>query len=190
MRNIVVTGGSRGIGLGISSKLASAGFHVIVVARSSCRLLERAMQQAREMDGGQISFFPQDLSEIAELGSASREIRKLFGPIYGIVNNVGIGTPGMLGNMQEADILQLIQLNVTSPIVLTKHLLRSMLVTRRGRIVNISSIVAQTGYSGISAYSATKAAMLGFTRSLAREVGGLGSRSMRCCPVYRYRNDW
>ena len=80
----------------------------------------------------------------------------------------------MLGNMKEAEILRLTQLNVTAPLVITKHLMRSMLVAGSGRIVNISSIVALTGYQGLSAYSATKAAMLGFTKSLAREVGGLG----------------
>ena len=174
MRNVVVTGASRGIGLGIASKLACSGFHVIAISRNSSQPLETAILQAEAHISGRISFFQQDLSEIAELRAAARDIKSRFGSIYGIVNNAGLGTSGMLGNMRESEILRLTQLNVTSPLVITKHLLRSMMLERCGRIVNISSIVALTGYHGISAYSATKAAMLGFTKSLAREVGGLG----------------
>ncbi|MBU6424790.1 MAG: SDR family oxidoreductase [Rhodospirillales bacterium] len=174
MRNIVVTGGSKGIGLGIARKLAASGFHVVAVARSQGAALEAAIAEAHEQGAGKISFFPQDLSEIGELTNAARGLRKQFGPIYGVVNNAGLGTSGLLCNMREADIERLTQLNIVSPLVLTKHLLRPMLLARTGRIVNIASIVGITGYQGISAYSATKAAMLGFTRSLAREVGSLG----------------
>lgn len=174
MRNVVVTGGSRGIGLGIAGKLAGSGFHVIAISRSVTPALEVAMQHAETEETGRISFFRQDLSEIEGLPDAAREIRQRFGSIYGVVNNAALGTSGILGNMHQSDILRLIQLNVTSPLVITKYLLRSMLVARSGRIVNISSIVALTGYQGLAVYSTTKAAMLGFTKSLAREVGGLG----------------
>jgi 3-oxoacyl-[acyl-carrier protein] reductase len=76
--------------------------------------------------------------------------------------------------MRDADIERLIRLNTLSPILITKYVLRSMMSERQGRIVNISSIVAATGYTGLSVYSATKSSLVGFTRSLAREVGGLG----------------
>lgn len=174
MRNVVITGGSRGIGLGIAQKLSASGFHVIAIARSCSTALETAIAEAEARDTGRISFFSQDLADIAALPEAARTLRKQFGPIYGAVNNAGLGTSGLLCNMREADIERLTRLNIVSPLVLTKHLLRSMLTARNGRIVNIASIVAITGYQGISAYSATKAAMLGFTRSLAREVGSLG----------------
>lgn len=174
MRNIVVTGGSRGIGLGIARKLAASGFHVVVLARSQGSALETAIEEARQQDIGRISFFSQDLSKIDELANTARVLRKQFGSIYGVVNNAALGTSGLLCNMREVDIEHLTQLNIVSPLVLTKHLLRPMLLTRSGRVVNIASIVGITGYQGISAYSATKAAMLGFTRSLAREVGSLG----------------
>jgi len=94
--------------------------------------------------------------------------------VYGLVNNAGLGTAGVLGVMRDADIEKIIRLNTLSPIVLTKYVLRSMLTARAGRIVNIASIVAATGYAGLSVYSATKASLVGFTRSLAREVGELG----------------
>lgn len=174
MRNVVVTGGSRGIGLGIARKLSASGFHVIAMARSCGAPLETAIEETQTTGMGRITFFRQDLSEIEELPEVARALRKRFGSIYGIVNNAGLGTSGLLCNMREVEIERLAQLNIVSPLVLTKHLLRPMLVARNGRIINIASIVALTGYQGISAYSATKAAMLGFTRSLAREVGSLG----------------
>jgi len=101
-------------------------------------------------------------------------MRAEFGPLYGLVNNAGLGTAGLLGTMRDTDIERLVRLNTLSPIVMTKYVLRSMMSERQGRIVNISSIVAATGYTGLSVYSATKSSLLGFTRSLAREVGGLG----------------
>jgi 3-oxoacyl-[acyl-carrier protein] reductase len=102
-----------------------------------------------------------------------RELRKDVGPIYGLVNNAGLGTSGVLGVMRDQDVEALIRLNVLSPVLLTKYVVRSMMAERSGRVVNISSVVAATGYSGLSVYSATKAALAGFTRSLAREVGQL-----------------
>jgi 3-oxoacyl-[acyl-carrier protein] reductase len=90
------------------------------------------------------------------------------------VNNAGLGTAGVLAMMRDEQIEALIRLNTLSPIVLTRHVVRSMLSERAGRIVNISSIVAATGYQSLSVYSATKASLIGFTRALAREVGQLG----------------
>jgi 3-oxoacyl-[acyl-carrier protein] reductase len=91
-----------------------------------------------------------------------------------LVNNAGLGTEGILATMPEASIEKLVQLNTLAPIVLTKYIVRSMMNEGVGRIVNISSIMASTGYSGLSVYGATKASMIGFTKSLAREVGRLG----------------
>ena len=76
--------------------------------------------------------------------------------------------------MRDQDIQRLVQLNTISPMILSKYVVRSMMTQREGRIINVASIVASTGYSGLSVYSATKASLIGFTRSLAREVGQLG----------------
>ncbi len=100
-------------------------------------------------------------------------LRKEFGAIYGLVNNAGVGTPSILSMMRDEQLEALVRLNTISPLLMTKYVLRSMMAERTGRIINMASIVANTGYSGLSAYSATKAALLGFTRSLAREVGPL-----------------
>jgi len=154
--------------------LAGAGFCSIAVARSLSAELSEAQQAAQQAGAGAIEFRACDLSDLTQISSLVRALRADFGPIYGLVNNAGLGTSGMLGNMRDQDIQRLIQLNTLSPIILTKYVVRGMMVQKEGRIVNISSIVANTGYSGLAVYSATKAALIGFTRSLAREVGQLG----------------
>ena len=173
MLNVIVTGGSRGLGLAMSSALASAGYRVVAVARSPSPELEAAQTQARTGTGA-IEFRACDLSELEQLAPLVRGVRADFGPIYGLVNNAGLGTAGILASMRDRDVERLIRLNSLSPILLTKYVARSMMAGRGGRIVNIASIVASTGYSGLSVYSATKASLVGFTRSLARELGQLG----------------
>ncbi len=171
MRNVLVTGGSRGLGLGIAEALAGAGFSVVAVARSEGELLAKA----RERSGGALHFRASDLSEIEAIPALVREIRREFGPIWGLVNNAGVGDAGVLATMPEAAMERLLRLNVLSPLVLTKHAVRSMMAGGDGgRVVNLSSVVAATGYSGLSVYGATKSALIGFTRSLARELGPLG----------------
>jgi 3-oxoacyl-[acyl-carrier protein] reductase len=174
MRNVLVTGGSRGLGLGIAVKLASAGHGVIAVARKKNEQLSTAMAQAERTGCGSIHFVPFDLGEIAEIPELVRKLRKEFGPIFGLVNNAALGLDGALAMMHNSQIERLVRLNTTSPIVLTKYVVRSMMAEGSGRIVNVASIIGFTGYSGLSVYGATKASMLGFTRSLAREVGRLG----------------
>ena len=91
--------------------------------------------------------------------------------MHGLVNNAALGASSILALMPTADIERVVRLNTVSPIVLTKHVVRQMLADRGGRVVNVASIVGFTGYTGLSVYSATKASLIGFTRSLAREVG-------------------
>ena len=170
MRNILVTGGTRGIGLAIVERLAAQDFRVIALARSESASLRQAM--AAHPDD--IVFVAGDLSDTAAIGGLVARLRKEIGPIYGLVNNAGLGSGGLLSMMRDADIEALLKVNVLAPLILTKHVLRSMMSAGAGRIVNISSIVATNGMKGLSAYSATKAALEGMTRSLAREVGPLG----------------
>jgi 3-oxoacyl-[acyl-carrier protein] reductase len=174
MRNVIVTGGSRGLGLAMSGALASAGYRVIAVARSLSAELKAAGGQAARDARGAIEFRACDLSDLTLIAPLVRSVRADFGPLYGLINNAGLGTSGILSQMRDQEIQRLIQLNTTSPIVLSKYVLRSMMSQREGRIINIASIVASTGYTGLSVYSATKASLVGFTRSLAREVGQLG----------------
>jgi 3-oxoacyl-[acyl-carrier protein] reductase len=174
MRNIVVTGGSRGLGLGIARQLAAAGYRVIAVARKSNKHLTDATEEAAQAGKGELHFIAFDLSDIKAIPGLIQTIRREFGPIYGLINNAAVGTEGALAIMHNSQIEELVRINTVSPIVLTKYAVRSMLSEGGGRIVNVASIIGFTGYSGLSVYGATKASMLGFTRSLAREVGRHG----------------
>lgn len=174
MRNVIVTGGSRGLGLGIACKLASAGYRVIALARKESEQLTSAMNLAGQATPGSFHFVPFDLANIDEISSLVKNLKKEFGPIYGLVNNAGISFEGVLALMPNSQIEQLVRLNTISPIVLTKYVVRAMAADGGGRIVNISSIIGSTGYSGLSVYGATKASLIGFTKSLAREVGRMG----------------
>ena len=173
MPNVLVTGGSRGIGLAISRKLVASGYGVVAVARRDSDELRSAAREPQS-GVGRLHFKAFDLSEIEAIPAFVKELRQEFGAIYGLVNNAGVGTEGLLATMHNSEIEALIRLNVLSPIILTKYVVRHMMADGAGRIVNISSIIASTGYNGLSVYGASKAATAGFTRSLAREVGKRG----------------
>jgi 3-oxoacyl-[acyl-carrier protein] reductase len=174
LRSVIVTGGSRGLGLVTAGTLAAAGYRVIAIARSASNRLTEAINAAADAQVGAIEFRAFDLSDTQKIPAFIRTLRKEVGPFYGLVNNAGVGTSGVLGMMRDQDIEALIKINTLSPIVMSKYVVRSMMAERVGRIVNIASVVAATGYGGLSVYSATKASLVGFTRSLAREVGPLG----------------
>jgi 3-oxoacyl-[acyl-carrier protein] reductase len=160
----------------MAQALASSGFQVIAVARREGDSLPSVRARVVEEGRGALHFRAFDLADIAGIPGFVKSLRREFGAFYGLVNNAGLGTAGILTNMPDTAIEQLVRLNVVSPITLTKHLSRSMMSTpgEGGRIVNVSSVVSTTGYSGLSVYSATKASLIGFTRSLARELGPLG----------------
>jgi 3-oxoacyl-[acyl-carrier protein] reductase len=174
MDNVLVTGASRGIGLAIAKKLASSCYDVTAVARRQNDELDAAIESCKSRERGVLRFAALDLSEIDSIPEFVRQMRRDRGPIYGLVNNAGIGTEGLLATMPNSQIETLLRLNNLSPIVLTKYVVRGMMADGRGRIVNLSSIIASTGYNALSVYGATKAAMIGFTKSLSREVGRLG----------------
>jgi 3-oxoacyl-[acyl-carrier protein] reductase len=173
MPSVIVTGGSRGLGLGIAKRLCAAGYDVVAIARRETEALTEAMKGS-STSGAALHFVPFDLGCVEQLPELVKHIRKTHGPIFGLVNNAGIGTSGVLATMRDHDIETLIRINTLSPLVLTKYVVRTMMTGQGGRIVNISSIVGFTGFSGLSVYSSTKSSLVGFTRSLARELGPLG----------------
>ena len=173
-RNVLVTGASRGLGLAIAQKLTAAGYRVIAVARQNSKQVTAAVAKAACAKHGSLHFVAFDLGRIDDIPDLVRKLRKDFGPLFGLVNNAALGLDGVLAMMHNSQIDELVRVNTLSPMVLTKYVVRSMMSQRAGRIVNVASIVGFTGYSGLSVYAATKASMIGFTRSLAREVGQLG----------------
>ena len=129
MDSIIVTGASRGLGLAIAERLAGDGFRVVAVARRNSEALERASANAA---AGALSFAALDLADVAAIPAFVRETRARLGPIYGLVNNAGVGTGGLLANMRDADIEALIRLNTLSPILMSKYVVRGMMAEGRG----------------------------------------------------------
>ena len=168
MKTVLVTGATRGLGLAITERLQSEGYRVI----ASGRRLTPELQALIERDAGStVAFAEFDLQELTRIHDWVRTLIKAHGPIYGLVNNAALGLDGVLATMHDREIEKLVQVNILAPMLLTKYVSRSMLLLGEGRIVNIASIIGFTGFSGLSVYGATKAALLGFTRSLARELG-------------------
>ncbi|USI72460.1 SDR family oxidoreductase [Sphingomonas morindae] len=169
MKTVVVTGASRGLGASIVKLLLEQGYAVHGLSRSKP---DDADALSAEY-GERFSYEPLDMSDLDQVAEVARDILKKRGPIYGLVNNAGIGTDGVLATMHRTDVETLIATNLTGPIIFTKYMMRPMLMRREGRIINISSIIASTGFHGLAVYGATKAGLEGFTRSLSREAGKL-----------------
>lgn len=163
---IVVTGASKGLGLAIVKALLAEGYRVAAVARSEGELAALAGQH-----GEDLRFFPYDLAATTGIHALCTDIVKQLGRPYGLINNAALGHDGVLATMHESQIGEMLKVNVEAPILMGKYLSRAMLLNQAGRIINISSIIASTGFSGLSVYGATKAAMSGFTKSLSRELG-------------------
>ena len=166
-KKVIVTGASRGLGLAIAQRLLTDGYSVIGFNRSETDGFSNLMNQFP----GKASFQKFDLCDTAAIADIARQVVKNDGPIYGLVNNAGIGMDGILATMHHTDIEKLVRTNLIGPITLTKYVLRSMISHGEGRIVNISSIIGSTGFHGLSVYAATKGGLDSFTRSLAREAG-------------------
>ncbi len=176
---VLVTGGTRGLGLAICKMLVHGGFRVIVVGRNCSSDCETWLQNEDNA-----VFEPFDLLNTEEIHKFARSITKKYGRLYGLVNNAALGLDGVLATMHETEISKVIKVNVEAPILLTKYLLRPMLINQRGRVVNISSIIGSTGFKGLAVYGATKSALNGFTRSLSREVGKAGITVNSVAPGY------
>lgn len=177
---IVVTGASRGLGLAICQQALDEGYKVIAIARQQSDGIHALLKNRP----GLCHFISADLSELDNIPSLCQRIIKQFGRPYALINNAAIGHDGVLATMPNSEIDTLMKVNVQAPILLSKYLLRSMLLNRKGRIINISSIIAKTGFNGLSVYAASKAAVEGFSKSLAREVGKGGITVNCVAPGY------
>lgn len=167
---ILVTGASRGLGLAIVKELLACGYRVVGVARSQSSDINALLDSECDM----FYFECFDLSRVSEIKGFTVMLNKSYGRFYGLINNAGIGTDGILATMHEKDISTVFNVNLIAPTYLCKYMSRGMLVNRRGRIVNISSIIANTGFAGLAVYGASKAGLLGLTKSLSRELGKAG----------------
>ena len=177
---VIVTGASRGLGLAICRQLLQQGFTVLALART----LSTDLNALTEQYGSDLTFVSADLSDLDNIQPLCSELIKQHGRPYALINNAAVGYDGVLATMHNSEITALLNLNVQAPILLTKYLLRPMLLNQSGRIINISSIIARTGFNGLSVYAASKAALEGFTKSLSREVGKAGITVNCVAPGY------
>ncbi|MEV0724854.1 SDR family NAD(P)-dependent oxidoreductase [Micromonospora purpureochromogenes] len=166
---VLVSGGSRGLGLAIVTDLLDAGVRVAAFARTVTPELEKlAAEHPDRVYVGAV-----DVTDPAATQAFVREVEERLGPIDGVVNNAAVGQDSLHVHTSTGDIARIIETNLTAPLQLTRLVIRRMLGKGlRGRIVNITSICAQRGFPGLVAYSATKGGMDAATRSLARELGG------------------
>ena len=179
-KNVLVTGASRGLGLAIARVLVHSGYKVIAISRRGSSELDELCAANPEVAFSELH----DLSLLGKISELVRRITTRHGRLYGLVNNAALGSNGVLSTMHDSEIIECIQTNLTSSIFLSKYAARSMLLNREGRIINISSIIATTGFNGLSVYAASKAGLVGFTRSLAREVGKAGITVNCVAPGY------
>ena len=163
---ILVTGANRGIGLNIIQRLNNDGYTVIGTSRTD----DGANIISQEINNNDGKGLKMDVTNQESINSAIKNIRDEYGTLYGLVNNAGITNDNLLMRMTDEQWLSVIETNLTSIYRVTKSIVKDMMKAREGRIVNIGSIVGMMGNAGQSNYSASKSGLLGFTKSLAREL--------------------
>jgi len=175
-KTVIITGASRGIGKGIAKVFAEHGANIAFTYRSSD---EKAKDLEDELssNGHKVKGYKSDASNFDTAQQLATDILEEFGSIDVLVNNAGITKDGLLMRMSENDFDSVMDINMKSVFNMTKAVLRPMLKQRKGSIINMSSVVGVKGNAGQANYSASKAAINGFTKSTALE---LGSRNIRC----------
>ena len=181
-RIALVTGASQGIGRACALELARAGDMVVLAARNEAKLAEVVAEI--ETAGGKGAAFALDLACEESIKSCARAVLERFGKVEILVNNAGITKDGLMMAMKRADWDDVLGTNLTGSFLLTQAVLRPMLKNRWGRIINISSVVGRTGQGGQVNYAASKAGLIGLTRSLAREVALRGITVNAVAPGY------
>ncbi|MDG1262211.1 MAG: 3-oxoacyl-[acyl-carrier-protein] reductase [Flavobacteriales bacterium] len=172
----IITGASRGIGKGIAEVFAAQGATVAFTYLSSDEKA-RALEAELTAKGGVAKGFKSDASKFDEAQSLVDAVVKEFGTVDVLINNAGITRDNLLMRMSEDQWDEIMEINLKSAFNLTKGVLRTMLKARKGSIVNMSSVVGVKGNAGQANYAASKAGLIGFTKSVAAE---LGSRNIRC----------
>lgn len=167
MKLVIVTGCSKGLGLSTSKKLIASGYKVVGISRHE----SKDFLTLKSEFPLSLFFYSYDFSDLDNISNLVKAIIKEHGRPYALINNAAVGHDGVLATMHESDIHNLINVNITAPILFTKYVTRSMLLNQCGRVVNVGSIIGSTGFNGLSVYGASKAALGGFTKSLARELG-------------------
>lgn len=169
----VVTGASRGIGRAIALVLAAQGAKVVVNYANSPEAAEAVVKEIQDFGGGAIAI-KADVSQPAEVEAMIEQVMEKWQRIDVLVNNAGITRDGLLLRMKLEDWQKVIDLNLTGVFLCTKAVSKIMLKQKAGRIINITSVVGETGNAGQANYSAAKAGVIGFTKSVAKELASRG----------------
>lgn len=170
MKTVIVTGASRGIGACIAKEFAKNGYNVVL---NYFKSEEKAKEVSKEIEGlgARVLLSKADVSDPAQVQAMVEEAIKVFGNVDVLVNNAGISISGLLIDMTNEQIQNLVSTNLVSQIVCTREVAKHMIGRQSGRIVNVSSIWGVVGGSNETVYSATKAGIIGFTKALAKELG-------------------
>ena len=175
-KNVIITGGSRGIGRGIAEKFAEQGANI---AFTCVNMSDASLELAKNLEkiGVKAKAYESDAANFDAATKLAEDVLNDFGSIDVLVNNAGITKDNLLMRMSEEDFNDVMKINMNSVFNNTKAVLRQMLKQRSGSIINLSSVVGVKGNAGQSNYSSSKAGIIGFTKSVALE---LGSRNIRC----------
>lgn len=175
-KTTIITGGSRGIGKGIAEVFAKHGAHV-AFTYSSSEEAAIALENELKKEGVKAKAYKSDAANYQQAQELAEEVLKDFGSIDILINNAGITKDNLLMRITEEDFDKVIEVNLKSVFNMTKAVQRTMLKQRKGSIINMSSVVGVKGNAGQTNYAASKAGIIGFTKSVALE---LGSRDIRC----------
>jgi 3-oxoacyl-[acyl-carrier protein] reductase len=181
-RIALVTGASQGIGRACALELARAGATVALAARNESKLAEAAAEISSA--GGTAAVFALDVGSEDSIKAGAKAVLEKLGKVEILVNNAGITRDGLVLRMKRPDWDDVLSTNLTGAFLLTQAVLSQMLRNRWGRIVNITSVVGETGQAGQVNYAASKAGLIGMTRALAREVGSRGITVNAVAPGY------
>lgn len=179
----LVTGASRGIGRAIALAFARAGAEVVVNYSGSAAAAQEVVAEIQAL-GRRALALQADVSQPEQVDNMVNQVLNEFGRIDILVNNAGITRDGLLLRLKREDWQKVIDINLTGVFLCTKAVLKPMLKQRSGRIINITSVIGLTGNAGQANYAAAKAGIIGFTKSVAKEVGSRGITCNAIAPGY------
>ncbi len=182
-KTALITGGSRGIGAGIVKRFAQQGCNVAFTYRSSAEQALALEQELKAM-GVEAKAFQSDAASFDQAEQLVKDVLETFGKIDALINNAGITQDTLMLRMSEEQWDRVIQVNLKSVFNLTKHCIRPMMKNRGGSIIHLSSIVGITGNAGQANYAASKAGIIGFSKSIAKEMGSRNLRSNVIAPGF------
>lgn len=182
-RVALVTGGGRGIGRATAVRLAESGAKVAVSYRANDEAAEETARLVREA-GAECELFKGDVASSDDVAALIKGVNEAFGPVEILVNNAGTTRDNIMMRMKDAQFDEVIATNLKGTYLCTRAVLRGMVRARWGRIISVSSVVGLIGNAGQANYAASKAGIIGFTKSIAREVGNRGITANTVAPGY------